>query len=162
MITGFAGCWLTARDHRLLGRTLQKLSAIASPLAPVLQEKLDRALVVRALDDDVAALGSHVEYVLDGCLPERRILVAEGGHGTVGLHLPLATARAIALIGMREGQSAEFPENGAMRQILLRRVLFQAFPAARPEEKTAEIIHLNHFARSRRLPEPRSKAKETR
>ncbi len=127
MILGFTGCWMTARDHHLCYRLLQELERSGSALAVALRDRLERAVLVDSgkLPATVVTLDSCVEYLLDDSVTERRILVHRDELQTVGLHLPLATPRGIALIGLREGQETRFQENGRWRRLRVMRVGFR-------------------------------------
>ena len=132
MTRQFAGCRMTAKDFQICCGMLRTLAGTASPLVPLLQQKIDAVMVVAAerLDPLVVTLNSRVEFAVDDGAAETRIVVqSEFRHGLVGLTLPITTARGLALLGVRQGQSSLFEEHGRTRSLRVRRVLYQ--PEAR-------------------------------
>lgn len=151
MTTRFAGCQLTVKDFQVCQTMLERLASRGSPLAALLQEKIETCTVVdpEHVDPLVVTLNSRVEYEIDEAPPETRIIVqSEFRHGLVGMTLPITTARGLALLGLRQGQSRRFAEGGGMRRLLVRRLLYQ--PEARrflrekvrPSGPTATVIDL--------------------
>ena len=132
MTINFQGCRMTANDFQICSGMLRKLGNTDSPLLPLLQEKTKTAIIVAAehMDPLVVTLNSRVEFAVDGETPETRIVVqSDFRHGLVGLTLPITTPRALALLGLRQGQSRSFEEHGRTRNLLVPRILYQ--PEAR-------------------------------
>lgn len=134
MTIGFIGFRITLRDMAICRGVLANLAAKSSALAAVLREKLDRATAVH--DDDIdpltVTLNSRVDFAIDGEAPQRRILVGSTfRNGLVGLTLPLATPRGVALLGLRQGQSATFDEAGRSHRIAVTRLFYQPEAAQR-------------------------------
>lgn len=156
MTTGFHGCQMTLRDFRVCQAVLAGLACRHAPLAAAMGEKLDRAALFAddAIDPLVVTLNSRLDFSIDDGAPERRILVGSAfRNGLVGLTLPLATPRGLALLGLRQGQAAAFEEGGRRRSVRVLRLLYQPEAArcghtspAQPPPQPAEIID---FARAR-------------
>lgn len=122
------GCLLTATDYQALRRLLERMEGSASPLAPLLREKLAAATVVEPgeIAPRVATINSRVEYQVGTAAPELRILVGtEFRNGLVGLTLPVSTPYGLALLGLRQGDEAYVDLGGQTRRVLLRRVAYQ-------------------------------------
>lgn len=160
MTIGFIGFRITLRDLAICRAVLSDLTIMNAALAATLREKLGRAIPVH--DDDIDALtvtlNSRVDFSIDGDAPQRRILVGTTfRNGLVGLTLPLATPRGVALLGLRQGQSAIFEEAGRSHRIAVTRLFYQpeaaqrghATPAQPPLNGNSVILDFTHARHAR-------------
>lgn len=166
MTLGFIGCRMTLRDFRVCQAILAGLAYGGAPLAAAMREKLDRAALFAddAIDPLVVTLNSRVDFGIDGEAPQRRILVGSAFHnGLVGMTLPVSTPRGLALLGLRQGQSATFEEGGTTRELTVLRLHYQPeaarwgrAPAAHPPP--APPIEIIDLARARQARAARGEA----
>lgn len=159
MIRHHSGCRLTASDHNLCEDLLTRLQAANSPLYPALKAKLASALVLAAGEADplAATINSRLEFQIDDAQPQSRILVASRfRNGLVGLTLPIDTPYGMALLGMRQHDSATVTVDGENRRLILRRIAFQpqvsrlrsvVGAAVQPDARPASVIDLARMRR---------------
>ncbi|MXO64919.1 nucleoside-diphosphate kinase [Altericroceibacterium endophyticum] len=118
---------LTHKDAQIIGRTAHD-RLTPPPSKDILSNKVASADVVSqdSVPDNVATLGSRVLYrINDGALEEGRLSLCKR-EGVQGTMLPLNSLRGAMLIGMAEGQRAEFRDyQGADHVIVLESVCFQ-------------------------------------
>lgn len=132
MTTYLAGCPMTATDMRICEALRDELSGTGSALLPLLEDKIDSAVLVAddRIDPRVVTLNSRVLFGVDDEPPQTRILVRSAfRHGLIGLTLPITVPRGLALLGLRRGQRYAFSEHGTTRTIGVEDVPFQ--PQAR-------------------------------
>jgi regulator of nucleoside diphosphate kinase len=133
-------CILTTKDLTILEIMLERCLGRDDPLAPVLRRKMASATIV--FRDDVpveaATLNSRVTFSIGGGETDTRVISHESSGSSVGLFLPVTSARGLALIGMSEGQAAHLTRrDGTEETIVLEKVLYQP-EAARREKNERE------------------------
>lgn len=134
-------CVLTTSNHAIL-QIMRDRSPGGDPLAPILTAKLDSAVVVHGdeVRTDVATLGSRVTFSVDGRDPDTRVLAHERTASPVGLDLPVATPRGLALLGLSEGEAfTVLHRDGTQERVLLEKVHYQP-EAARRETQARERL----------------------
>lgn len=169
MTIGFIGCRVTIRDFAVCQAVLAALAG-ASSLAAPLRDKLARATLVA--DDEIdpltVTLNSRIEFAVAGEAPQTRILVGSiFRNGLVGLTLPLATPRGVALLGLRQGQGCTFEEGGASRRLAVARLLYQPEaarcgnvpPERLPQGPSAAVIDFARAREARLAPAPRGEGR---
>ncbi len=142
-------CILTTGDFTIL-EVMQGRCLGNDPLAPILKRKIETALVVFREDvpGNVATLSSRVTFSIDGRDPDTRILSHERTTSPVGMFLPVATPRGLALLGLAEGQTFLLTDHeGREERILLDKVQYQPEAARREKEALA-----NRSASAQRKP----------
>ena len=164
MTTGFIGCRVTFRDFAVCRAALCALAHAGSPLAATLRDKLARAILVgdHEIDPLTVTLNSRVEFTLDDGAPQTRILVGSTfRNGLVGLTLPVATPRGVALLGLRRGQTAAFEEGGVPHRIAVVGLLYQPeaarwghAPPPPPQAPPADILDLARARQARAAQDP--------
>ena len=164
MTIGFIGCRMTLRDFAVCRALLANLGGRNPPLAAILRDKLDRATIVAddAIDPLTVTLNSRVDFSIDGETPQRRILVGSTfRNGLVGLTLPVATPRGVALLGLRRGQTAAFEEGGVPHRIAVVGLLYQPeaarwghAPPPPPQAPPADILDLARARQARAAQDP--------
>src|SRR5690606_23778161 len=96
--------------------------------------KLSRA-IIRFSEDipaDVVTLSSRVTYRVDDGPAETRIIAPDNMRGLIGLLLPICHPRALALIGLAEGQSMAIPRtDGGIETLSVVHVMYQPEAARR-------------------------------
>jgi len=129
-------CILTTKDFTILEIMLDRCLGRDDPLTPVLRKKMASATIVFRDDvpADVATLNSRVTYSVDGRETDTRVISHESSGSSVGLSLPVTSARGLALIGMSEGQALRVTRSdGTEETIVLEKLLYQ--PEAARREK---------------------------
>jgi regulator of nucleoside diphosphate kinase len=100
-------CILTTKDFTILEVMRDRCLDPGAPLARVLDQKIQNAVVV--FRDDVppavATLSSRVTYRVNDNDPDTRQLSAERMGPAVGIFLPISTLRGLSLLGLTEGQT---------------------------------------------------------
>jgi regulator of nucleoside diphosphate kinase len=140
-------CRLTSKDFSILEVMLERRIASEDRILPLLKCKLANAsvVVVDSIEADVATLNSRVVFRINGAPAETRTLVQNDVRGTVGTDLPVTTLRGLALLGLKEGQSAMVElATGETQLIRLEKVLYQPEAARRrfapkPASKQASV-----------------------
>ncbi len=106
MTTHLPSIVVTARDHRRLMHTAERLAEQAHPLAAPLMRELRRA-TLRAPDevpDDVVTLDTFVTYRLAGeGAPDKRMLIHPDDRMWPLAELSVLTPVGLALLGLRVG-----------------------------------------------------------
>lgn len=128
---------LTTKDFTILEVMLERCLGLDDPLGAMLRRKLAKAAVVFRDDVplEVVTLNSRVAYRIDGGPAETRIVAHDEMRGLVGLLLPLANPRGLALLGMAEGESDTILRaDGTEETVTVQEVLYQP-EAARRETK---------------------------
>jgi regulator of nucleoside diphosphate kinase len=127
-------CILTAKDLSILEVMLDRCAGPDISMRSLLLRKIRSAAVV-FMDEaptDAATLNSRVRYRVDGLPPETRILSHAPEFSVVGMTLPVASRRGLALLGLRNGQSIVIPKSGGGQEaVQLEEVLFQPEAAVR-------------------------------
>jgi len=127
-------CTLTTKDFTIIQTMHDSALARDGGLAPILKRKIDSAHVMFRDDipDDVATLGSRVDFMVDGQTPQRQILSQDRMTSAIGTLLPVTTLRGLALLGLSEGQEFTFLSvDGYQERVRLVRVLYQPEAARR-------------------------------
>ena len=130
-------CILTTKDFSILEAMRDRCLGRDDPLASLLQEKLESALVVigEYIPANVATLNSRIAFRIDGRGPDTRILSSERATSPIGLSLSIATPRGLALLGLAEGGEFHLPDRkGGMVVVTLEKVQYQP-EAARREKR---------------------------
>jgi regulator of nucleoside diphosphate kinase len=133
-------CILTTKDLTILEIMLDRCLGRDDPLAPVLRRKMASATIVFRDDvpADVATLNSRVTFSVDGRETDTRVISHESSGSSVGLFLPVTSARGLALIGMSEGQTARLVRrDGTEETIVLEKVPYQPEADRREKDKKA-------------------------
>jgi regulator of nucleoside diphosphate kinase len=131
-------CILTTKDFTILEIMLDRCLGRDDPLAPVLRKKMASATIVFRDDvpADVATLNSRVTYSVDGRETDTRVISHESSGSSVGLSLPVTSARGLALIGMSEGQALRVTRrDGTEETIVLEKLLYQPEAARREQDE---------------------------
>jgi regulator of nucleoside diphosphate kinase len=131
-------CILTTKDLTILEIMLDRCLGRDDPLMPVLRKKMASATIVFRDDvpADVVTLNSRVAFSIDGRETDTRVISHESSGTSVGLFLPVTSARGLALIGMSEGQAARLIRRDGMEEaIVLERVLYQPEAAKREQDE---------------------------
>lgn len=135
-------CILTTKDFTILEVMRDRCLGQSDPIAPILKRKLDSAVVVFRDDipANVATLNSRVTFRVDGRASETRILAYECTHGPTGVFLPITTPRALALLGLSEGQAFLLTDpQGREERVLLEKVHYQPEAARRDRERSSAL-----------------------
>jgi regulator of nucleoside diphosphate kinase len=135
-------CILTTKDFTILEVMRDRCLGRDDPLAPILKSKIETARVVFREDvpADVATLSSRVTFSIDGREPDTRVISHDRMSSSVGMFLPITTARGLALLGLTEGQRFAVTNcDGVEELILLERVHYQPESARREKEAMAGL-----------------------
>ncbi|MCB1468477.1 MAG: nucleoside-diphosphate kinase [Rhizobiaceae bacterium] len=135
-------CILTTKDHTILEVMLDRCANPASEMASLLRKKIRSAQIVFRDDvpPNVVTLSSRVTFSINGKPSDTRVIAHERMHHPVGLFLPLTTPRAVAMLGMLEGQAFRFPvEGGLSETIVVERILYQPEAARRERDAMPEV-----------------------
>jgi regulator of nucleoside diphosphate kinase len=135
-------CILTTKDFTILEVMRDRCLGRDDPLAPILKRKIESALVVFREDVpvNVATLSSRVTFNVDGREPDTRVISHDRMTSSVGLFLPITTARGLALLGLTENQAFILTNNdGRNERILLEKVQFQPEASKREKEAFANL-----------------------
>lgn len=127
-------CVLTTKDLTILEVMLDRCLGRDDPLVPILRRKIQSAIVVLSEDipANVATLNSRVAYTVDGHGRELRVLARASSSSTVGLFLPIAGVRGLALLGLTEGGTFEVAQRGGRTEkIVLEKIHYQPEAAKR-------------------------------
>ncbi|MGN6466068.1 MAG: nucleoside-diphosphate kinase [Rhizobiaceae bacterium] len=130
-------CILTTKDFTTLETMLGRCLGRDDALAPLLREKLESALVVigEYVPANIATLGSRVTFRVDGQSSDTRVLSNDRMTSPVGLFLPIATPRGLALLGLKEGDTLLLSNrDGVEERIVLEKVHYQPEAAKREKE----------------------------
>lgn len=128
-------CILTTKDFTILEVMRERCLGREDPLAPLLKRKIESALVMFHDDvrGDVATLNSRVTYSVNGRHSETRVISHERmNNAPVGMFLPIATLRGLALLGLVAGQEFVLTKgDGTEDRIVLEKVQYQPEAARR-------------------------------
>lgn len=130
-------CVLTTKDFTILEVMRDRCLGRDDPMARLIARKLDTATVVFRDDvpADVATLSSRVSFTVNSKGPDTRVLSHDRMPGAVGLFLPITSARGLALLGLREGQSFRLAgHDGSEEEVILDAVHYQPEAARREKE----------------------------
>ncbi len=132
-------CLLTTKDYTILEVMLERCLGLDDPVRPILQEKLKSAVVVFADDipTTVVTLNSRVAYRVNGGAAETRIVAHDDIRGLVGRVISITIPRGLALLGLAEGQSFCFRDdgrNGGGETVTVQEVAYQPEAARREAE----------------------------
>lgn len=130
-------CILTTKDFTILEAMLDRCLGQDDPTAQVLKRKLDAALVVFRDDvpTNIATLNSRVKFSVDGRDLDTRVICHDRTPSPIGLFLPIATSRGLALLGLAEGQGFRLSgHDGSEEVVLLEEVLYQPEAARRERD----------------------------
>ena len=155
-------CLLTTKDYTILEVMLDRCLGRDDALAPLLRRKISDA-VVMFRDDipaDVVTLNSRVTFRVDDNPSETRILTHDEMRGLVGLALPLANRRGLAMLGLAEGQSASVERpDGRIETLTVLQVAYQPEASRReqaqllPRDDRRPVLRVVHSS-----DEPRQQA----
>jgi regulator of nucleoside diphosphate kinase len=142
-------CILTTKDFTILEVMRDRCLDPGAPLARVLDQKIQNAVVV--FRDDVppavATLSSRVTYRVNDNDPDTRQLSAERMGPAVGIFLPISTLRGLSLLGLTEGQTFKLTMGDqTFESIKLERVHYQP-EAARRTKLVPQIPAATSFKR---------------
>lgn len=135
-------CILTTKDFTILEVMRDRYIGTGDPLLSLLKRKIDTALVVFRDDmpENVATLSSRVTFSVNGREADTRVISHDRTTPTVGLFLPLTTARGLALLGLSDGQEFRMHNrDGVEETILLQKVLYQPEAARREKEARSRL-----------------------
>lgn len=127
-------CLLTTRDFSILHSILEQNGRRGDPIMPMIRRKLSRADVVFPEDIDarVVTLNSRVEFQINDGPFDTRVVVHGDENSLVGMTIPVAIPRGLALLGLAERQEAVVDGfGGRPERIYVHRVAFQPEAAAR-------------------------------
>lgn len=134
-------CILTTKDFTILEIMRDRCLGRDDPLAPLLREKLESALVVFRDDvpPNVATLSSRVAFSVDGRDPDTRVLSNGQASSPVGLFLSITTPRGLALLGLAEGEAFRLRKgDGVEERIVLEKVHYQPEAVKREKEEAMD------------------------
>jgi regulator of nucleoside diphosphate kinase len=137
-------CILTAKDFTILERLRDRCLGRDDPLAPLLTEKIESALVVIGdhVPANVATLGSRVMFSINGRDPDTRVLSTDRATAPVGFSLSVTTPRGLALLGLSEGNAFCLPgREGGGERVVLEKVQYQPEAAERDRQAMAGFSH---------------------
>jgi regulator of nucleoside diphosphate kinase len=99
-------CILTQSNAALLQKLFEAQPQKNTLFAKLLKSKLDNAQIRPEYDipDNIVTLDSRVTYSVNAAFTDTRIISARNSSNIVGLSLPVTNLRALALIGLRQGQ----------------------------------------------------------
>lgn len=132
-------CILTTKDFTILEVMRDRDLGSGDQFDSVLRKKIGSAIVMFRDDipENVATLNSRVTFRINDCDPDTRIISHDRKAATLGMFLPITTARGLALLGLAEGQEIVLTgSNGTDEKIVLEKVLYQP-EAARREKRGA-------------------------
>lgn len=130
-------CILTTKDFTILEVMRDRRAGSDDPLSPILARKIATAIVMFREDipADVATLSSRVTFSVDGRDADTRVISHDKMAASVGMFLPITTARGLALLGLREGQAFQLAtRDGDTEEILLETVHYQPEAARRDKD----------------------------
>lgn len=130
-------CFLTTKDFTILEVMYDRCLGRDDPLAPILKRKIESATVMFRDDIpvNVATLSSRVMFSVNGRDPDTRVISHDKTASTVGMFLPITTARGLALLGLSEGQEFVTTDgDGEEERVLLHEVLYQPEAVRREKE----------------------------
>lgn len=134
---------LTTKDHTILEVMRERSIARDQIVSEILRRKLSRAVILFREDiaADVVTLSSRVTYRVDDAPAETRIIAPDDMRGLVGLLLPIGHPRALALMGLAEGQSMTIPRaDGGSETLTVVQVVYQPEAARRERLRQAEPL----------------------
>ena len=131
---------LTTKDYTILEVMLDRHLGRDRTMTAILRRKLAGALVM--FRDDIPAqvvtISSRVTYRVNGGPAETRIIANDDARGPVGMFLPIAHPRGLALLGLAEGQSMTFVAGDGSRETMtVEEIAYQ------PEAARREAVALN-------------------
>ena len=134
-------CTLTMKDFSILKAMRGRCLGKDDPLAWLLNEKLETAMVIAGEDisSDIATLNSRITFSIDGRDPDTRILSSDRAASPVGLWLSIATPRGLALLGLAEGEEFHLPDREGAVRMMLEKVQYQPEAARREKQLTAGL-----------------------
>jgi regulator of nucleoside diphosphate kinase len=135
-------CILTTKDLTILEVMLDRCLGRDDTLAPVLERKINSALIMIRDDvpENVATLSSRVTFSVDGKPAETRIISHEPMTSPTGMFLPVTSPRGLALLGLVEGQEFRLAgRDGGEERILLEKILYQPEAARRATQAAAKM-----------------------
>lgn len=130
-------CIISTKDLTILEVMRDRSLGRDDFIAAILKRKLGAATVMFRDDIpvNVATLSSRVTFSVNGGAPDSRIISHDQMGSSVGMFLPIATTRGLALLGLSEGQEFVFTNaEGHEDRILLHEVLYQPEAAKREKE----------------------------
>lgn len=154
-MSGHQPILMTARDYAIVKAARDRCLRDGDPVHRALSARLVSAAVLRGGDvpDDLVTLESRVAYRIDGGPEETRAIVQDERRRLVGLTLPLTNARALAMLGLRVGESATATTpDGGSETVTVTRLAYQPEAARRCLEEGSRIsaLRLVHSAGLRR------------
>ena len=141
-------CYLSMKDFTILEALLAQ-EVDDQAFNRLLRRKLSNTTIVfhDEVDGAVAAIGSRVDFVIDGCIYDSRILVADDGPASSRLTLPISTIRGLALLGLAAGNAIVVDWPAGESETLQVHKVYNQVAAAR----NASIVA---FARARKRSTP--------
>ncbi len=99
-------CYLSMKDFTILESLLAQ-DVDDQAFKRLLRKKLSNTTIVfhDEVDGAEAAIGSRLDFVIDGCIYDSRILIADDGPASSHLTLPITTMRGLALLGLAAGDA---------------------------------------------------------
>lgn len=143
-------CLLTTKDFTILEVMLERCLGRDDPMVAMLRRKLAKAVVVFREDipPTVVTLNSRVRFRVDDGPAETRILAHDEVRGLVGLTIPLANRRGLAMLGLAEGQSFAIDRtDGTTETITVLEVMYQPEAAKREEQQLRSQARTGPFLR---------------
>jgi regulator of nucleoside diphosphate kinase len=135
-------CVLTTKDFSILEAMREQYLAQGDPLAEIIRRKLAGATVT-FLDDvpaNVVTLNSRVTYRIDGGVPDTRIIAHGEMRGSIGMLLTISNPRALALLGLAEGENFTFGGRSVPEQTAtVEAVIYQPEAAKRNARPAADV-----------------------
>lgn len=119
---------ITRRDYAVLTSLMRHQSSLPARVAALMRDKARSIEIIpsRLVPPAVALLESRIRYRVGFANTEMRTLTADLSTAGLGMFLPISTERAVALLGLREGQSFSYQDaQGSEQTVLLEEVLYQ-------------------------------------
>ena len=141
-------CCLSMKDFAVLEAMLEH-DCTDLAFCRLLRKKLSNMTVFFHDDVDaaVAAIGSRVDFVIDGRVFDSRVLVADENPQPSRLTLPVTTMRGLALLGVRAGEAITIESAAGESE----RLQINSVHNSPTVEKDAAIVA---FTRRRKLSTP--------
>lgn len=128
---------ITRRDFGILTRLLRLSGAIPPRVAALIRDRTVGAEVISGhlVPASLALLESRIRYRVGSAQAETRTLSSDLSTAGLGMFLPISSVVAVALLGLREGQTFRYKDaQGTEQTVILEKVLYQ-----RPTSKRAVV-----------------------
>lgn len=125
---------LTRRDFGILTRLLRLPCVISPRVAALVRDRTIGAELISGhlVPASLALLESRIRYRIGAAQAETRTLSSDLSTAGLGMFLPISSVVAVALLGLREGQTFRYKDaQGTEQTVILEKVLYQR-PISKP------------------------------